>query len=307
MRVLVTGAAGFAGGWLLRALREDGHEVVAASQDGSPPTPRGAAEVEWIGMDVTSDDGVRQAVGRARPDVVYHLAGQASVATSFADPLGTWDVNATGTLRLAMALPRGTRLLVVSSAEVYGVVPEGEQPIAEPRPPCPCNPYAASKAAAELAALQADGVQVFVARAFNHTGPGQDARFAIASFAQQLAGMRGEADPVLHVGNLEARRDLLDVRDVVRGYQAIVERGEPGGVYNVCSGEAHSMHDVVARLVRISGTRARVAVDPERVRPVDLPLLLGDNARLRALGWAPRMPLEQTLSDLLDSFADEAA
>lgn len=303
MRVLVTGAAGFAGGWLVRTLRARGQTVVAASQDGLAPPALAGEGAEWIALDVTSDDGVREAMSRARPDAVYHLAGQASVAGAFADPLGTWDVNATGTLRLALALPKGTRLLVVSSAEVYGLVPEGEQPITEDRSPRPCNPYAASKAAAEIAAVQAAGVDVVIARSFNHTGPGQDTRFALASFARQIAGMNGQPDPVLRVGNLSARRDLLDVRDVVLGYARLMEAGEPGGVYNVCSGAARSMEDVVRDLIRISGVPARVEVDPERVRLVDIPLLLGSSGRLAALGWAPAIPFEQTLRDLLDSFA----
>ena len=240
-------------------------------------------------------------VERAAPQQVYHLAGQASVAGSFSDPLGTWDVNATGTLRLAQALPEAVRLLVVSSAEVYGVVPDDEQPIGEDRPLRPCNPYAASKAAAEMAALQARG-PVVVARSFNHTGPGQDERFALASFARQLAEIReGHGEPVLRVGNLSARRDLLDVRDVARAYVRLMDQGEAGQVYNVCSGHAVSMSDAVEQLIALSGTGARLEVDPERVRPVDLPLLCGSGARLRALGWAPEIAFRHTLADLLES------
>jgi GDP-4-dehydro-6-deoxy-D-mannose reductase len=300
VRVLVTGAAGFAGTWLVRALLADGHTVVAASQEGHPP-PAGGGEVEWIPLDVTSAESVAAAVERAAPEQVYHLAGQASVAGSFSDPLGTWDVNATGTLRLAAALPAGARLLVVSSAEVYGVVPDDEQPIGEDRPLRPYNPYAASKAAAEMAALQARG-PVVVARSFNHTGPGQDERFAVASFARQLARIREEGgEPVLRVGNLSARRDLLDVRDVARAYVRLMNEGQAGQVYNVCSGRAVAMSDAAEQLIALSGTGARLEVDPKRVRPVDVPLLCGSGARLRALGWAPEIAFRDTLADLLES------
>lgn len=309
MRVLVTGAAGFVGSWLVRALAAEGHTVTGASQDGLPSPHAGAEGADpveaWLPLELTEGASVRDAVGRARPQAVVHLAAQSSVGASFADPLGTWDVNATGTLRLAEALPPGTRLLLVASAEAYGAVPEAEQPIAETRPLRPANPYAASKAAAEMAVLQAGagarGVHPVVVRAFNHTGPGQEARFALPSFARQLAAIRlGRSEPVLRVGNLSARRDLLDVRDVVRAYVTLLARGEPGGVYNVCAGEAVSMREAVEALVEISGTRARIEVDPERVRPVDLPLLLGDASRVRALGWAPSIPFRRTLADLLD-------
>ncbi|HEY7769234.1 GDP-mannose 4,6-dehydratase [Longimicrobium sp.] len=300
MRVLVTGAAGFAGTWLVRALLEDGHTVVATRQEGHP-SPADEGGVEWISLDVTSAESVEAAVARAAPEQVYHLAGQASVAGSFNDPLGTWDVNATGTLRLARALPADARLLLVSSAEVYGVVPEEEQPIREDRPLQPCNPYAASKAAAEMAALQARG-PVVVARSFNHTGPGQDERFALASFARQLAEIRaGRGEPVLRVGNLSARRDLLDVRDVARAYVRLMNEGEAGQAYNVCSGHAAAMSDAVEQLIALSGTGARLELDPERVRPVDVPLLCGSGARLRALGWAPEIAFRDTLADLLES------
>lgn len=308
MRVLVTGAAGFVGSWLVRALAAEGHAVVGASQDGLAPAHSGAEGPDpveaWLPLELTNDGSVREAVSRARPEAVVHLAAQSSVGASFANPLGTWDVNATGTLRLAQALAPGTRLLLVASAEAYGPVPEAEQPIAESRPLRPANPYAASKAAAEMAVLQAGagerGIRPVVVRAFNHTGPGQEARFALPSFARQLAAIRlGRAEPVLRVGNLSARRDLLDVRDVVRAYATLLARGEPGGVYNVCAGRAVSIRQAVDALVEISGTRARIEVDPERVRPVDLPLLLGDASRLRALGWAPSIPLRRTLAELL--------
>lgn len=311
MRILVTGAAGFVGGHLLRELDAAGARTWAGSLDGLPPSEGAPAGTEWVALDVTSDESLRAAVERARPDGVVHLAAQSSVGASFGDPAGTWEVNATGTLRLLQAVSPSTRLLLVSSAEVYGAVPEEEQPIAEDRPLRPASPYAASKAAAEMATVQAalaGGARAVVARSFNHTGPGQDARFALPSFAAQLAAIAdGAAAPVLRVGNLEARRDFLDVRDVVRAYRVLLERGEPGRAYNVCSGRAWSLCELVERLVALSGTETRVEVDPERVRPVDIPLLVGDAGRLRALGWEPEIPLEKTLRDLLEHARARAA
>lgn len=308
MRLLVTGAAGFVGAHLVRALLAAGHEVWAGSVDGAPARGSGGGGVRWVALDVTSDASVSAAVAEARPEGVFHLAGQASVGASFTDPVGTWEVNATGTLRLLEALEDGTRFLLASSAEVYGVVPEEEQPIRESRALCPPNPYAASKAAAEMAAVQASltgRVAAVVARSFNHTGPGQDTRFALPSFARQLVAMRGGAgERVLRVGNLDARRDFLDVRDVVRAYVVLLEHGEAGTSYNVCSGRAWRLRDVVDAMVVLVDGEIRVETDPARVRPVDVPLLLGDAARLRALGWTPRVELEETLRDLLRGEAE---
>jgi GDP-4-dehydro-6-deoxy-D-mannose reductase len=170
------------------------------------------------------------------------------------------------------------------------------------RPPRPVTPYAASKAAAELVVLQAAAgrVHAVVARSFNHTGPGQSTRFALASFARQLRDVAaGRAEPVLQVGNLMARRDFLDVRDVVRAYLTMMVGGESGCVYNVASGTAPALRELLDSLVALSGTGARVEVDAARVRPVDVPLLCGDATRLRALGWAPRIEMSETLADLL--------
>jgi GDP-4-dehydro-6-deoxy-D-mannose reductase len=308
---LITGAAGFAGQHLARELLASGHQVVGGTLNGTPPAPGvlSASETErvrWVALDITCDEQIRSVLAETRPHRVFHLAAQSSVGFSFSDVLGTWAANATGTLRLLCALAESEdppRLLFVSSSEVYGVVPEHEQPIEELRPLAPTNPYGASKAAAEIVVLQmgaAGGLHVVVARSFNHTGPGQSTRFSLPNWAEQLAELSHAATrPVLQVGNLEARRDLLDVRDVVRAYRILIEHGEQGGIYNVCSGEAHRLRDIVESMVEVSATGARIQVDPERLRPVDTPLILGDPRRVRSLGWSPEIELRQTLTDLL--------
>jgi GDP-4-dehydro-6-deoxy-D-mannose reductase len=312
MRILVTGAAGFAGQHLLRVLLEDpSSEVAGTTLDGSPPTEGTLSRAErdrvtWRALDVTSEASVGDLLGSGGFDRVYHLAGQSSVGESFANPLATWEVNATGTLRLLSALAqageRACRVLVISSAEVYGSVPVEAQPVVESRAPAPVTPYGASKLGAEAVSQQAaaaGSIEVVIARSFNHAGPGQDARFIFPSMARQLAAMGDEgAEPVLRVGNLEARRDFLDVRDVVRAYVQLMESGESGMTYNVCSGESHSLQELVEDLVRISDTGARIEVDPERFRPVDIPELRGSSERLRALGWKARIPMRRTLEDL---------
>jgi GDP-4-dehydro-6-deoxy-D-mannose reductase len=310
VRVLVTGAAGFVGCHLSRLLLADRCEVWGTVLHGQR-APAGLGAVRWLEMDLSSRDSVAAAVAEARPERVFHLAAQASVGTSLADPLGTWEVNATGTLRLMNALPEDARLVFVSSAEVYGIVPEDEQPIGEGRPLHPTNPYAASKAAAEMAVMEAAhtrGVQAVIARSFNHTGPGQDARFALPAWARQLAAVRaGLREPALRVGNLGARRDYLDVRDVVRAYVELVTTGTPGQAYNVCSGRAWSMKEMLDELIDVSGTGARVEVDPSLVRPLDVPLLRGDPSAIHALGWTPGVSLRQTLADLLEHEAHRLA
>jgi GDP-4-dehydro-6-deoxy-D-mannose reductase len=310
---LVTGAGGFAGSHLVASLLADGWAVHGTTLDGRPPAAvvlmaHELERVRWIGVDVTSLDSVRDAMDASRPDVVFHLAGQASVGGSFGDIHGTWEANATGTLNVVLgardAAP-GATVLVVSSAEVYGAVPRADQPIIETRALAPANPYGASKAAAEIVAgeaVRSHGQRVVIARSFNHTGPGQSTRFALPSWAAQLRRIAsGEAEPVIRVGNLDVQRDLLDVRDVVRAYRMLAEHAEPGEVFNVASGRPTLMREAVEGLVELSRTDARIVVDPARVRPVDAPLIVGDATRLRSLGWAPEIELRTTLADLLAS------
>jgi GDP-4-dehydro-6-deoxy-D-mannose reductase len=203
------------------------------------------------------------------------------------------------------------RLVFTSSAEIYGAQPPHAYPLRETTVPSPANPYAASKAAAEMLLLgeaRAFGLDVVIARAFNHIGPGQSDRFAVASFAAQLAAIAAGGPPQLYVGNLDAKRDFLDVRDVVRAYIALAKRGAPGEIYNVCSGTARSMRDVLRELIIAAHVPVEVRDDPARMRPADVPLSLGDASKLReATGWEPRVPFAASIRDIYDAAAKRHA
>ncbi|HTD37945.1 MAG TPA: GDP-mannose 4,6-dehydratase [Candidatus Limnocylindrales bacterium] len=302
MRVLVTGARGFVGRHLTAALRARGHEVVEA--DHGPHD-------DALPVDVTDALAVRAAFDLARPDAVAHLAAQASVPASLADPAATLAVNARGTLHVldaARAVAEDgmrPRVLVVSTGDVYGVQPRERYPLRESAPPLPRSPYAASKAAAEALAqayAHSFGVDAVVTRAFNHIGPGQDERFAVAAFAAQIARVAAGGEHVVSVGNLEASRDFLDVRDVCEAYALLLEgRGGAGEIYNVCSGTAMTMREMLRRLIEIAHVAVEVREDPARMRPADVPVSVGDAAKLReATGWAPRIPLAAALRAVYD-------
>lgn len=254
--------------------------------------------------DVTDPAALLAEVEAAAPAAVVHLAAISSVTDSIADPGATWAVNTIGTVNLAEVVQRaapGARLLVVSSGEVYGDT--GQVPADESRPLAPRSPYAASKAAAELAAEQvarAHGLDVVIARPFTHTGPGHDRRFALPSWAAQIAELERAGGGELKVGDLTVQRDLLDVRDVVAAYLALLDPGVPAGTYNVSRGVAVPLADVLALLVGGATAPISVVRDPERMRAIDTPVLCGDASRLRsATGWKPRYELSETLADLL--------
>jgi GDP-4-dehydro-6-deoxy-D-mannose reductase len=301
MNALVTGAGGFVGRHLKRALIEQGWNVCAA---GGPSDANAALRV-----DLSDEQTLRDVVERAKPDVVFHLAAQSFVPESIADPLRTYDVNILGTARLLRAVREYARtksarprVLFASSAEVYGARAPSEMPLQESLAPRPANPYAASKAAAEailLGEMHALGPDVVIARAFNHIGPGQSELFAVASFASGLARIAAGGDRILFVGNLDAQRDVLDVRDVVRAYIALASSGAAGEAYNVCRGSAISMRELLGRLVAIARVPVEVRADPDRMRPSDVPISFGSNARLRErTGWEPSISLEDSLRDI---------
>jgi len=291
MRVLITGITGFVGRHLARELLDHGFEVFGVSTD------RAALEgVRMFVADITDLPGMVQLMGDTDPEAVVHLAGLSHVGESWQRPGDYLEVNFVGTRNLLRAAD-GRRMVFASSAEVYGQVPAAEQPISEDRPPSPRSPYAMTKACSEVIALERGAI---VVRSFNSVGVGQARHFALPSFTSQLVAIeRGEREAILRVGDLSPRRDFLHVADAAAAYRILIECGEPGRIYNLASGEASSIKDALERLRAVSGVQAEVQVDPERVRPVDIPLLLGDNRRLRALGWEPRAGgLDQALSEL---------
>jgi GDP-4-dehydro-6-deoxy-D-mannose reductase len=241
-----------------------------------------------------------------RPDVVYHLAGDADVGGSWHHPRETFAANAVGTLNLLLAARDAGvgRVLNVGSADVYGRVAPEHLPITESHPLEPVSPYAASKIAADFLGLQATlglGLEVVRVRAFNHIGPGQSDRFVAPAIATRIARNEVEGRDEVPVGDLTPRRDLTDVRDVVRAYRLLVELGVPGEVYNVSSGEAVAISDLAAQLLAMAARPMRLTTDPALLRPVDLPVLIGDSAKLRArTGWQPEIPIATTLKDLME-------
>lgn len=303
--VLVTGAAGFVGGHLLDLLADTPGLVAWRRPGEALPSPPTGQACRWMEVDLLDRTAVREAVTAVRPSVVYHLAGAAHAGRSWDRVTPTLRVNVLGTHHLLAALAElpgeGCRVLIPGSALVYA--PQ-DRAITEDDPVLPGSPYGLSKLAQEMTGGQADGesgVSVVLTRSFNHIGPRQDASFFASSFARQVARIEtGAAEPVLRVGNLEARRDLTDVRDTVRAYEALVTRGRPGRIYNVCTGRAYRIGDILDGLLARSTARIELTRDPALFRPVDSPLVLGDRSRITdEVGWTPSIPLEQTLDDLL--------
>jgi len=306
VRVLLTGASGFAGPFVAEALVAAGHHVEGLARQ---PPQRGA-QVPFHAVDVRDADALAGVVAAIAPDAVVHLAAIAQPGAAEANPGLAYDVNLGGTLVLLSALraaPARPRLLLVSSGAVYGAVRPAELPVTEETPLRPLSVYGASKAAAELAALQvarAHGLDVVVARPFNHTGPGQSADYVCAALASQVAAIEaGRQEPVLTVGNVDPVRDFSDVRDVAAGYVALLERGRSGTVYNLCAGDGVSVADIIAQLRSLARVPMRARIDPARRRSNDVERIVGSHERATTdTGWAPRIPLIDTLAAVLEDW-----
>lgn len=312
----MTGADGFVGRHVVEQLVEAGHEVSAGCRPGGEPaqswlTPRARDEVTLVSLEIADTASVRGALSRPF-DAIIHLAAVASGSEARQDPGRAWVVNAAGTARLidsAIALREGTGVdplvLVVSSAEVYGSGPATAR--VETDPLRPQSPYAASKVGAEVAALEAwrrAALRVVIARAFPHTGPGQSSLYVIPAFLQRLRAAKAAGATRVPTGNLDPVRDLLDVRDVSRAYIALMAHGVPGEAYNVARGEGVTLRELFRRLADQVGAAVEPVPDPSLIRSGDLQYLVGDPSKLRrATGWAPRIPLDQTLREMVDAQA----
>lgn len=297
---LVTGAAGFAGSHLLDLLVAQGREAVGWHRPGHEPAPRPG--VRWQGVDLLNPLAVREAIASLRPDRVFHCAGAAHVGAAWERSVDALTTNVRGTHVLLDALSQSApeaRVLITSSALVYA---PSASALRETDALRPNSPYGVSKLAQEMVGIGAgDGPQVWIARPFNHFGPRQASSFVSAGFAMQIAEIEaGRRAPEIRVGNLEARRDLTDVRDTVRAYDRILERGVAERPYNVCSNTAWPIQAVLDALLARARVAINAVIDPARYRPSDTPLVLGDHQRITdELGWVPAIPFEQTLDDLL--------
>jgi GDP-4-dehydro-6-deoxy-D-mannose reductase len=308
MKLLVTGVAGFVGGHLVRHLERE-HPSVEVSGLVRPGTraPQLPPGVSLVEADLEDAEAVVALLEEVRPDRIIHLAAQSSVHRSWVDPDGTLRANVHGLLHVLEAVRKralSPRILVVGSAEEYGLVEPRNLPLREDAPLRPNSPYAVSKVAQGYLALQyslSHGMGIVRSRTFSHTGPGRGETFAESSFARQIAAIEsGRQRPVIQVGNLEAVRDFADVRDVVRAYWALLERGDPGEVYNVCTGRGVRVRELLHKLLDIAGIDVEIRLESERLRPSDVPALVGDPARLKAAtGWEPTLSLDETLADLL--------
>jgi GDP-4-dehydro-6-deoxy-D-mannose reductase len=312
MRVLITGISGFVGLHLAEHSLASHPEVelfgLRRWRSEMPVAPALTPAVRILEGDLLDEPSLVRVLQASRPEVIFHLAASSSVAGSWDTPAEMMQVNALGTLHLLEAVRQlglDAQIVLACSAEAYGVVAESELPINENQPFRPVSPYAVSKAAVDLLGYQysqAFGLRTVRMRLFNHCGPRQSARFVISSLARQIAGIEGgRFPPRVVVGNLDVRRDFVDVRDVVRAYWLAGTRGVPGEAYNVATGRSHSIREVLDRLRALADTSVEVAVDPTHLRVAELQVLEGDATRFRkATGWHPEIPFERTLADTLD-------
>jgi len=306
-RALITGCNGFVGRLLVARMHAAGYRVRGVDRAETSEAVTAAA---YLSGDLTDGDFVARAIETGTADCIVHLAAQSSVRRSFDDPAGTLRNGTLPALNILNHLRTTgvkTRVLLVGSADEYGVVPPEEMPIAETYPVHPASPYALAKSIQNHFGVMFHalyGVDTVMTRSFNHTGPGQHEDFVLANFARQVAMIkRGKKDAVIEVGDLEIRRDFLDVRDVCDGYVALLEKGRSGETYNLCSGGSYRIRDLLDRMCELAGVHVTIKIDKTRLRPVDMPELRGDPSKMREhTGWMPKRSIDETMQAMLDDF-----
>lgn len=317
MKVLITGITGFVGSHLVEYLLTLKHVEICGIRRWRSRLENIAHIFDRIPMeecDLRDPTSVTSIINKVRPDRIFHLAAQSYVPTSWAAPAETLSTNIVGTLNIFEACRQikiNPLIQIAGSSEEYGMVYKDELPIKETNPLRPLSPYGVSKVGQDLLGYQyfmSYGLNIIRTRGFNHTGPRRGDVFVSSNFAKQIARIEaGQQEPSIYVGNLEARRDFTDVRDMVKGYWLALEKGKPGEVYNICSGNDFSVRQVLDILLALSKTKIKVLVDPARLRPSDVPVLVGDNSKfVKQTGWKPTIKFQQTLKDILEYWREQS-
>lgn len=309
MKVLIIGSAGFVGGHLIHYLGSLPYiEVFASKLSNEKVEIQGISAINILNLDILNNNEVESTLKKICPDYIIHLAAQSSVAFSWKEPALTFNINLIGTINILEAIRKTSihsRILLIGSAEEYGNIRPGELPISESRNISPGNPYAVSKASQEMVARMygnAYNVEIVMVRAFNHIGPGQSPVFVISDFAKQIVEIeKGLHNPVILVGNLDAKRDFTDVRDIVKGYWMLVQNGIKGEVYNIGSGKSYSIKNLLNKMIGMSSQKIEIQTDPDKIRLADIPELRADISKITShVHWQPLIDIDATLSDILD-------
>ena len=302
MKALITGIDGFVGNHLSNYLLKEGYEVYGTSViDGFKKE-----NINICHMNVLDKEEIRNVINKIKPDQIYHLAGQSAVGLSWKNPVLTVDINISGTLNLLdiiRELKLNVSILIIGSSDQYGIIKPEECPVNEEHTQKPQSPYGISKKTQEELALlysKAYDMNIIAVRPFNHIGTGQNLNFVVPDFASRIADIENGAEPILKVGNLETYRDFTDVKDIVRGYVMLLNKGRKGEVYNIGSGKEVKVYDILRKLIDISGVSIKIEIDPDKFRPIDVPLIVSDNSKIfNDTGWKPEIILDDTLNEIL--------
>jgi len=314
MKVLITGITGFAGQHLYNLLREDDNIVIYGGVRHSSKFKSLLSlcnEAKLLEFDIEDIHSVRRVIEEVHPQIIFHFAGYVSVGNSFNSPIAAFKTNAIGTLNLLEVtrdIVPGAKILIPGSAEEYGEIPQNKMPIKENYPLNPVNPYAISKKFQEevgLCYFRTYGLNIYLTRTFHYTGPGQPLGFVCSDFAKQVVDIEMGKINSIKVGNLKAKRDFTDIRDVIDAYWKIVDKGKAGEIYNVCSGKSIEIKRILNKLIKFSKKKVLVKVDKNKLRLSDVPDFVGDNKKLKSIGWAPKYTIDDSLNALLQEWRNE--